>query len=379
MLTIDPQASNYYDKVALELKNIDDDIVDKPEVLLDQSYCDRLEQIFQVISQGNKLAPVPNSILKSLLDHIGLYSKISMDKDFVLKIMAIFNKFNYEISQTALVNFYYGIGKNCLPINHKGINVHEFTEKDCEKILKKKLLANKTDYPVFSGDAKALEKTLMNFTKIPFLSQIAFILDASSLDEGNFFPHVIPLIVRKNIRISRYEILCTDCLGYSSEVKCLIERLSSYVNEQNFGIDFYSLSMQRSPRKTNSSIFAIDDVYNFVTLKNNDFDLFSFASENRVEIEYNSLKFSTFYFDVLPQKMMKLCESTQIKGCLEGNLSRSSQIVNEKKNESLQQNIDRYSFFTLQNDMLTKFNFHAELKKKRYLANILEQAIQNVD
>jgi hypothetical protein len=371
---MDPQAKGYFEKAALLIKNIENEMPDTADNLSVPFYCARLEQILQSIKIGNKFAPVPDEISKLLLNHINSYQIIDR-KDSFLKIMDVYKRHTSGISEIALVYVFHLIYEKYLADDQKCFDANQLSEKNCEEILKRKLTDKNIEYPVFSGNIKDLEQALTNFSHIPFHSEMAFFLDASSLSEENSFQEIIPLIVRKNGCTHRYEVLCTSALGHSSKVELLIDKLVNFVSKMKFGINFYSCSMERTSKKTNSSIFAIHDIYSYVNTKSNDFDLFSFAIENCVEAQHIPAKLSTYIFNYLPPKMMKSCQSTQIPKSLERN-SELSQMINDKTNENFQKNLEKYSFYTYQDGLPTKVNFRAEIKKMRYVTEIIEKAMQ---
>lgn len=120
-------------------------------------------------------------------------------------------------------------------LDQPNLELQYFSPRDCEFIIRKKLLKNGVPFEIKSGDRKTLETT---FALFPREQEIAFVLQVETLfsETSSASPHIIPLIIRSVD--DEIEILCLDSIGGSTSDWNKI--LVKFLNQQKFPVKLFN-------------------------------------------------------------------------------------------------------------------------------------------
>ena len=154
----------------------------------------------------------------------------------------------------------------------------------------------------------------------------------------------------------------------------------------------YVLSLARQKDGCSSSTFTAVDIIHYSKLKNQGIDLFEYAKHSASPLqlpeekesntiqnlffssmqkffvkEEKSTPFKIYTFDTLPAMMLKLAQDGYPT-------EKGKEIVSVKREETLEQNIERYSSYTSK-----KWNCHADFKFTKYITLLVLNALENFE
>ncbi len=360
MFNIEGGTSEYFKTANLELEELSQ----KEYNLLDEDFLERLTKILANIENGNKFQTISEEVYHKIIEIVRRIQGIQ-NQSLVIKMAEIIAAHKSVLSARLVWDFLQRI-KN----KYKSLKAERvFSAKECEDLIKHKLIAKGLQFEVQSGSAQQLEEVLVNFLSEGGNQEMAFVLRACTLYPDNSRPdrHVMPLILRKIE--GKIEILCTDSVG--REEGGWIESLTTFLKEKGICGDSYNLNIRRQRDPDNCAIFVISDICQYVSLKNKNIDLFSFAKEERLLVEKSDL--TIYDFKTLPPQMMKLTQSfSQIREYAQQNPTLAKRSVKQKSPENLENNIGRHSFFagSVENPQL--INSRSDIKWARYCAILIK-------
>lgn len=296
--------------------------------------------------------------LQNLVECIDLEKS---DKLHVSSIIDVIANHISELTKPMMLNFLERFEEQWKVLGYKS---HHglFSLAECELILDRKLDAIKDEIKINVGTIEEFKAVIQVVAKTP--SEAVFILKPVEGDG-----HILPLFLRNSSL--GVEIICLDSAGKIRGWESIVEELA----EINIPFHYYFLETVRQTDLTSCGVFTISDIKNYFKLKKSEFDLFKQIRENsRVVCEYEN-EIIVYSFEDLPPLMMKLNQRDPgkileyLSSPVGSQSDYSHQIVNKKRNEHLQANIEHYSIEKSQGN----YNIHAEVAFVRYSKILLQQ------
>lgn len=343
---------------------------DIPRINLDKTTISMVKKIINNINIGNKQESILPDLKKKL---IKLIYYIDINRSFYLEILDIISLYNHSLTKKTTI-------KILNKLSNDKIHFDLLTPEYCINILEYKLSKINEKIKILYGKIDKLEEAIEFLDREPIHKEITFLF--------LFGEHITPLILRKSEDKNRIEILCIDSVGYTDlEGKTYTRLLVNYLIKTERGIDFYFLKIKRQNDLSNCAVFAISDIISFYKLKKNQYDLFSHIEKNSnllqgneldktidsklSDSEIKTLNISIFTFEKIPPIMMKLTQSiSSISTYLEKYPEYACEIVQKSRQETLLENVERYTFF----DEDKRQNMHSEIRYAQLIIGLFKKS-----
>lgn len=344
-------------------------------IKLDENVLSRFKEILEKISVGNRKEGISGDLesrMNQVIDYMGINS------EFSLKAVEVISSYEHALTKPITLKLLRKL------IKDTEISFELLTAEECKNLIEYKLAKIEEEIEVLYGNFSQLKETLTSLERETIHREIAFLVLFPDS------PHTTPIILRKSENRDRVQIICTDSVGYEHlENRTYTETIINYLNRVEKKVDFYFFKTQRQYDFSNCAVFAISDVISYCKLRKRKYDLFAHVENYSYKLQKNELykiselseflsaeeveKISAplFIFEKIPPVMMKLTQSqATISAYLKKYPEYECEIVQKKQNETLSENIRRYTFFNLDE---RRQNIHAEIRYARLIVILFKR------